>query len=348
MFCGPGHLEWDEISSPVLTGPKQALVRPLAVATCDLDVMALRGMTSLVSGRFAFGHESVGEVIEVGDDVTSVRLGDRVVVPFQISCGGCRACKEGRTANCESLPGIPMYGLGALGGDWGGTLGELICVPFADAMLVPLPDGIDPVSVASCSDNLPDAWRTVGPTLAERPGSTVLIRSGDPSSVGLYAAGIAVALGAEAVDYVDHDPERRRIAERLGASSIDPSEVGTKMGPYPITVDASGDHEGLEFALRSTAPDGICTSMRIYVKPVMMPLFEMYAKGITFCTGRVHARAVIPSVLDLVASGRFDPATVTSAVVPWEDALEELVEPPTKLVVARPELLTRPDDSAAP
>ncbi|OIN78860.1 zinc-dependent alcohol dehydrogenase [Mycobacterium malmoense] len=339
MFCGPGRLEWQDVAVPRLSGPGEALVRPLAVATCDLDVMALRGATTLVHGRFPFGHESIGEVVEVGDDVASVQVGDRVVVPFQISCGSCGACMEGRTANCEAVPGIPMYGLGELGGSWGGTLGELLKVPFADAMLVPLPDTTDPLAVASCSDNLPDAWRTVAPPLADRPNSAVLIVAGDPGSVALYAVGIAHALGAS-VTYVDSDEERRALAQRMGARALDLSQADATIGSFPITVDACGTQQGLELALRRTAPDGVCTSMRIYTQPATpMPLFGMYSKGITFHTGRVHARAVIPSVLDLVASGRFDPAVVTSAVVPWDDAATALAEPPTKLVVARPELL---------
>lgn len=339
MFCGPGQLQWQAMTPPRLAGPGEALVRPLAVATCDLDVMALRGTTSLVTGQFPLGHESIGEVVEVGDDVVAVEVGDRVVVPFQISCGSCGACMEGRTANCETVPGIPMYGLGALGGPWGGMLCDLLNVPFADAMCVALPDGIDPLAVASCSDNLPDAWRTVAPPLADRPHAEVLISAGDPGSIALYAVGIAVALGAASVTYVDADQQRRALAEQMGANVLDPAQVDSKIGSFPITVDACGTQQGLELALHATAPDGVCTSMRIYTQPTPIPLFRMYSRGITFHTGRVHARAVIPSVLELVRSGRFDPAIVTSAVVPWAEAATALAEPPTKLVIARPELL---------
>lgn len=339
MYCGPARLEWEDCPAPRLGGPAEALVRPLAVATCDLDVMALRGMTSLFNGRFPFGHESIGEVVELGDEVTSVNVGDRVVIPFQISCGSCPACHQGRTANCETVPGIPMYGMGALGGPWGGMLADLFRVPFADAMLVPLPDGVDPVAAASCSDNVPDAFRTVGPPLTNRPGSDVLICSGDSSSVGLYAVGIAQALGAASVTYVDPDAERRALAEKLGATVLQPEQADKGIGPFPITVDSGGTSRGLELALHATAPDGVCTSVAIYTRPMAFPLFDMYAKGITFHTGRVHARTVIPSVLELVASGRFDPAAVTSAVVPWSDAATALARPPTKLVIARPELM---------
>jgi alcohol dehydrogenase len=88
-----------------------------------------------------------------------------------------------------------MYGFGATGGDWGGMLGDLVRVPFADAMLMRVPDGVAPESIASASDNLPDAWRTVAPHLAANPGAEVLVLGGGARSIGL-AAGLAVALGA--------------------------------------------------------------------------------------------------------------------------------------------------------
>jgi alcohol dehydrogenase len=107
------------------------------------------------------------------------------------------------------------------------------------------------------------------------------------------------------------------------------------MGPFAITVDASAAHDGLALALRSTAPDGICTSTGIYFEQqTPVPLLEMYTKGITFQTGRVHAGPAIPAVLDLIAGG-WDPAPVTNRVAAWEDAADALVEERGKLVVTR-------------
>ena len=96
---------------------------------------------------------------------SGARPGDRVVVPFQISCGECARCRRGQTGDCESVPRLSMYGFGAFGGNWGGASSDVVRVPYADAMLVPLPDGLEPATVASASDNIPDAWRTVAPPL---------------------------------------------------------------------------------------------------------------------------------------------------------------------------------------
>ena len=228
-----------------------------------------------------------------------------------------------------------MYGLGAVvGKDWGGALSDTVRVPHADAMLVPLPQDIDPLAVASCSDNLPDAWRTVVPPLEARPGASVLVVAGGAPSIGLYAAGMATGMGAE-VHYVDTDAARLSLAQAFGAA-VTEGPPPRRLGRHLVTVDASASVAGLHCAIRSTAGDGICTSVGIYYGgEVAMPLLEMYSNSITFVTGRPSARPAIPRVLDLVQGGRFHPERVTTSVVRWDDAVDALLQPFTKLVVER-------------
>lgn len=338
MFDGPGLVRWDEADEPELAGPiadESAIVRPIAVALCDLDVGALRGAYPL-SGPYPLGHEGVAEVVEVGDAVSSVAPGDRVIVPFQISCGACDRCRRGRTGNCSSHPPLSTFGLGTMGGlEWGGLLADRSLVPHADAMLVPLPSGVAPETVASMGDNIADGWRCVGPQLAEEPGGHVLVVAGDagPNSIGLYATGLAVAAGAERVVYLDDDEERRAIAESLGAETL-PGPPPHKVGRFPITVDASGSGPGLRCALESTAFDGTCTSPSVYLSDQAVPMFSMYSRCCTLHTGRAHARAAIPSALDLVAAG-FDPSLVTSEVIDFDDAESALAEPSMKPVLVQ-------------
>jgi alcohol dehydrogenase len=151
----------------------------------------------------------------------------------------------------------------------------------------------------------------------------------------LYAAALAVALGSESVLYVDPDETRRATAQQLGAQTL--AETPRRVGPYPITVDASGRADGLGLALRSTAPDGTCTSTAIYfAEQPALPLLEMYTKGITFRTGRANAREAMPHVLELAAAGAVRPELVTSRVVDWDDAAPALAERDwTKLVIER-------------
>jgi threonine dehydrogenase-like Zn-dependent dehydrogenase len=215
-----------------------------------------------------------------------------------------------------------MYGMAPLAGlDGGGFLADLVSVPYADAMLVRLPDGVDPVSVASLSDNIPDGWRTVGPYRSE-------LRSLDPGerrvlvvgrlSIGLYATAFASAMGAH-VDYVDTDPQRLAVAEKLGAVVHDREKPDRSWDPYPVTVHTSAEPDRLIATLRATWPDGVCTDTGIYFEAVEMPLLPMYTRGVRFVTGRVNARAVIPEILESITAG-CDLAPAVDRVVPWEDA----------------------------
>jgi threonine dehydrogenase-like Zn-dependent dehydrogenase len=328
------QVEWWDVPAPALQGSGEALVRPLAVALCDLDQPILRG-DAPIPGPIAIGHEFVAEVTDVGDDVSAVAPGDRVVVPFQISCGACARCRRGQTGDCTSVAPRSMYGFGAFGGDWGGALSDLVRVPFADAMLVAAPAGIAPAVLASASDNIPDGWRTVAPYLAARPGADVLVVGGAARSIALYAVDAARALGAGRVGYADADPGRLAVAAELGAETVE-GPPGASYGEFAITVDASGAHAGLHAALRSTEPGGVCTSIAIYYEPLTpVPLLEMYTTGVTLVTGRAMARATIPAVLERIAAGELHPDRVTSDVVPWEQAAEAVAESQTKLVIER-------------
>ena len=330
VLTAPGTATWTEVPVPALSGAGDALVRPLAVATCDLD-------TVINAGRFPFalpyalGHEFAAEVVEVAPDVATVRPGDVVAVPFQISCGTCARCRHGLTSDCLSVPPRSMYGLGQVGGDWGGAVTELVRVPFADAMLIALPPGVEPAAVASL-DNLPDAWRTVGPYLDGAKDPRVLVVGG--LSIGLYAVAIARALGAD-VTYVDADADRLAVAERFGATVVEQHEAGRGLGRFPVTANTGATAEGLRLALAAVEPGGVCTDTGIFREDVALPLGAMYTTGVTFVTSRVAARRDIPAVLALVAAGRVDPGVVTAESAGWADAPAAWSGHRAKLVLTR-------------
>ena len=321
-FEDVGRYAWREVPEPQLTAPQQALVRPLVVACCDLDVGVSQGWLPVPPGH-AVGHEGLAEIVAVGDDVSTVRVGDRVVVPFQISCGTCRQCRRGVTGSCGSVPLMATYGMAPISGlDGGGFMSDLVLVPYADAMLIPVAETIDPVSVASLSDNIPDGWRAIGPFTGELASLDEVDRRVlvvGRLSIGLYAAAFAAALGAY-VDYVDTDAQRLAAAEKLGAVVHDRAKPDKSWDPYPVTVHTSTDPAVLAATLRATWPDGVCTDTGVYFQgPVEMPLLSMYTRGVRFVTGRVSARAVIPHVLELLADG-LDLSPAVDRVVAWEDA----------------------------
>ena len=334
------RLQWRGISSPRLVDPRDALVRPVAVAVCDADVLTLRGRM----GRrpaYCFGHEFVADVVEVGEEVTSFAPGDRVVVSFMIACGRCQRCRRGFPAACTQVPRNSAYGFGIFG-DWGGAASDLVRVPYSDYMMARLPEGVSATAAASAGDNLVDAYRCVADGLNEEPGAPVLIVAGGGGapSISLYAAAIAAALGSEQVDYLDDDPARLAIAEALGANPIEVTHAPERHGEYLITADASGHPSGdwLRTTLRSTAPYGRCTSCGVYHKPLALPVNEMYLRGVRFTTGWTNVQPLMAKALQLLADGRIDVDRIHT-VASWDDAIEALRDPPQKLILARPEAL---------
>jgi threonine dehydrogenase-like Zn-dependent dehydrogenase len=326
----PHRLDWLEVDDPERKDDRDALVRPLAVATCDLDAPIIAGRTPYPP-PIAVGHECVAEVVEAADG--GPERGALVSVPFQISCGECSRCRRGLTGNCESVPFLSMYGFGSFGGDWGGFLSDVVRVPFSDHMLSPLPDGVSAEAAASVSDNIVDGWRLVAPGLEQWPDGEVLVAGGSPS-VGLYGVQIALALGAARVVYCDVDDTRLQKAEELGAEVV--AGYPERLGPFPITAMVSSDPAALALAARSTAPDGICTCAGIVFKPeTPIPLLEMYTKITTFRAGRPHARPTIPRVLELMADGRLRPEVITDRVLGWDDAPDALGDNPGKLIFSR-------------
>jgi len=336
-FVGRRTVEWHDAPDPRLQSPVDAIVRPVAATTCDLDLVILLGRSPLPP-PFAIGHECIAEVVEAGDAVTQVVTGDLVVVPWHISCGHCDRCTAGLYAHCRSVADTAMFGA-PIGGDWGGLFSDLVRVPFADAMLVPLPQGLDPIALASAGDNWSLAWRMVAPHLQARPGGTVLIMG--RGSIGLYACDIAGALGASRRLYVDTDANRRAIAESYGAETVDSTEP-VRHG-FDVAVEATGRVRDLATACLSLVPEGICESAGNHFRPGELPLFEMYLSGITLHLGRDSSRAHIPQALQLAATGAVNPRAVVSDVFDWE-AL------PTALPMLRrkPVFVRSPVDAAAP
>jgi threonine dehydrogenase-like Zn-dependent dehydrogenase len=374
MYIKKNKLEWWDAKEPVLESATDVIVRPLAAARCDGDkvflfydisrmlqlglaVHQVDPISQNMFGQkpfkapFALGHECVAEILSCGDEVKRFKVGDKVIVPWAISCGTCSHCLSGLTSKCKDAGDtlFSMYGFGDALGPWGGMISDKFRVPFAENMLVKIPNGIDPTSLASASDNIPDGWRTVAPYLKEKPGAPVLVVGGAAESIGLYAAGIAVALGSSKVDYLDYLPARLAIAKSLGANPIEiPKQNRGKWfrqnspavsGCYPITVDASMNQDGLRFAIRSLSPGGICTTVGYYFqKGTSIPLMQMYANDSRLHTGVAHARASLPDVLELIESKKFQPEKITTLLANWEDATEAYLERTTKVVVHRPSI----------
>jgi threonine dehydrogenase-like Zn-dependent dehydrogenase len=373
-FIKKMKVEWREKAAPAIRHPGDAIIRPFVVSRCDGDSIflfhnfskAMRLGVNLhyldrkvldvfgsipFSPSFCVGHECIGEVVETGEGVQHFRKGQVVVVPWAVSCGTCAVCNSGLFSNCSVTTAnhpVSAYGFGESTGGWGGTVCDLLRVPYADKMLIDLPADVNPLHCSSLSDNIADAYRAVGPQLRKYPNARVLIMGGAARSIGLYAAALAVALGASGVDYVDTSETRLGIAAKVGAHPIklDKNMSLKKLATalpregYPITVDASGSADKLNFAIRSLTAGGTCTGTAFYMKKeTPLPLWDMYLKSANVHIGLSHPRRDIAEIIPLIQSRKFKPEQVTTLNANWADATEAYVEPTTKLVLSRPRIM---------
>jgi threonine dehydrogenase-like Zn-dependent dehydrogenase len=338
MLTEPGRLEWLEQVRPVHLDPHAVWVRPRAVGRCDLDVQMVSA--GLFPGPFTVGHQIVGEVIAAGEAVEVHRIGERVVVPFQVSCGACRACRRRHFAACEVFagPAGAAFGFGSAGGGHGGGVSDLLEVPFADHLLLEAPATFADEALATVPDNVIQGYRAVAEGLAAEPAAEVLVIGGDAPATGLYAVAAARALGAHRVRYADRDSLRLAAAQALGAEVVEiTGDWPRQFARADVVVANSTERDGLLTAIRSTAPYGRLTSVVLHMASdeITLPLSEMYQRGITLHTSRADSRRYLPEVLAMVEAGELDPAAVPTTIVDWADAAERWIEPAITLVVRR-------------
>jgi len=337
-YVGASTVEWWDVPAPTLQNDGDALVRPLAVTRCDLDLTIVGGRSGL-PGPFALGHETAGQVTEVGDKVRHFAPGDLVIVPFQISCGQCERCRRGHTNACQSVPFRSSYGLKPVCGvEYGGALSDLIRVPFADHMLVKHPHGHALSQTAGLADGATDGFSAVSHWLQARPGAAVLVIGGFAQSLSMFAVQAAVSRGATRVVYLDDDAERLAKARSLGAEvhQAPPGLAMDPIGQFPIVIDAAATDASILLAIRSGEPNGAC--QRLYgdfVDTTPVPLRHMYGVGITLKVSRVNVRAQMPDCVAHVAAGHYHPEHVITRRVRFEDAHEAIGDPTIRVAFVR-------------
>ena len=325
-------LVWETVEAPEIIEPTDVIIRPMAVAACDLDRAIVQGRSPF-PGSFMLGHEFTGEIIAVGDDVKNFGRGDIVLASFQPSCGTCPHCVRKHSSVCGSVPIGTMYGIGQTGGDWGGALAEALRVPWAGHNLAKLSDEKDFARVASASDNLADGLRAVDGPLQRNPNANVLIAGS--GSIPLYAALCAAHFGAEAISIASDDQFVLDSAEALGATALPVTKWPKRFSDHDITVDCTNSVEGLTAVLKSTTPYGESTSCSIFFGgEIPVPMFNLNMRGIAFHTGRVNSASNLERVLGLVAEG-LDPERINPAYCSFAEAIDALVsEPFSRKVIA--------------
>ncbi|GMN10877.1 alcohol dehydrogenase catalytic domain-containing protein [Croceitalea sp. MTPC9] len=357
-FVKTKTLKWEEVAEPKIELGTDAIVRPFLVARCDLDAAFLHNdifkkysigkflglvdktvprftRKDIFKGPFPFGHECIAEIVELGKEVSGFEIGQKVIIPFQISCGICPICDSGLTSQCEVTGSFNMYsGIGKHVSN-GGTMSDLLKVPHANSMLIPIPNGMNLIGLASASDNLPDAWSRVAPYLLNRPNKSVLVIGGSAKSIGLYAAGFAVKMTNERVDYLDLSTERIDIANKLGANGIK-KDFRLHTGNYDLIVNCTNSTKAIRLAVKWLNPGGAITSANIYFnKKVSVPFFQLYAKNIKLVTGLANPMADIPGMLQFIRNEKLQPELITTHIGDWESADTELLKKTTKVMIKR-------------
>jgi threonine dehydrogenase-like Zn-dependent dehydrogenase len=226
VYHGPRQVSVDDVPDARIEKPTDVLVRITSTNICGSDLHMYEGRTDFEPGR-TFGHENVGEVIEVGAAVDKVRVGDMVSAPFNVACGHCQNCEHELTSYCLRAnpdPGIAgaAYGFADMG-PYAGGQAEQLRVPWADFNCLRLPEDARERQddYVMLSDIFPTGWHAVQMS-GLQPGETIVIYGGGP--VGLMAALSATIKGAAKVMVVDRHPDRLRLAGQIGAIAIDDSK----------------------------------------------------------------------------------------------------------------------------
>jgi glutathione-independent formaldehyde dehydrogenase len=354
VYHGPKNVSVDEVPDARIERPTDALVRITTTNICGSDLHMYEGRTDVEQGK-VLGHENMGEVIEVGAGVDKVKVGDMVVLPFNIACGFCRNCNDGLTGFCLTVnPGMAggAYGYADMG-PYSGGQAELLRVPYADfnALVLPADAREKEKDYTMLSDILPTGYH--GTELAQvRTGDSVVIYGAGP--VGLMAAMSAQIRGASQVLVLDHQPDRLKLVERVGATPIDDSD-GSGVQQVLDATDGKGADKGVEAVgyqahdhsgeerpgitinslIQAVRPTGRIGVIGVFVPAdptasddlakegrFAMDFGTFFFKGQSIGTGQANVKQYNRGLRDLIHQDRVAPGLIVSHELSLDQAVE--------------------------
>jgi glutathione-independent formaldehyde dehydrogenase len=352
VYKKPFEVAIEQVPDPRIEHPNDVLVRVTSAAICGSDLHMYEGRTAAEPG-IVFGHENLGVVQEVGPAVTSIRQGDRVVMPFNVACGFCKNCLAGYTGFCLTVnPGFAggAYGYVAMGPYTGGQA-EYLRVPYADFNCLKLPPGEEhEADFVLLADIFPTGYH--GCELAGvSPGESVAVYGAGP--VGLMAAYSALLRGASRVFAVDRVPERLDKARNIGAIPINFAEgnpadqikdqtggEGTDKGVDAVGYQAQA-HAGraeepatvLNALVETVRPTGMLGVPGLYVPSdpggvdeaakrgmLLIAIGRLFEKGLRMGTGQANVKRYNRQLRDMIIEGRATPSFVVSHQLPLGQA----------------------------
>jgi threonine dehydrogenase-like Zn-dependent dehydrogenase len=325
-FHGVGDVRATDVPDPKVVDATDVVLRITTSAVCGSDLHQYhgRGGGALVQTGATMGHEFMGVVEETGAAVRSVRPGDRVIVPFSVSCGQCDWCRSRMPTQCTTT-GRAVFG-GRFGHVWGGGQAERIRVPFADHLCEKVPADMPDDDALFLGDIL-----STGYVCAEnggiRPGDSVAVFGAGP--VGLLAVQSAQLFGPARVFAVDRVDYRLALAAELGAEPVnldagDPAEqlrarTGGR-GP-DVVLECVGAEAPFTQAIQAVRPGGTVSSVGVYVEVSMgFPAREAFFKDLTLKMGICNARNHMAPLMPLVRLGKLRPARIITHTMPLAEA----------------------------
>ncbi len=352
VYNGPRDVVVKDMPDPTIEELTDVLVRITSTNICGSDLHMYEGRTSLEKGRI-IGHENLGEVIECGDAVRRIQVGDKVCIPFNVACGFCKNCDRGLTSACLTMnPGQAGAGYGyADMGPYEGGQAEFLRVPYADFNCLKLPEDADEKEqdYIMLADIFPTGYHAT--ELARvQPGESVVIYGAGP--VGLMAAYSSMLKGASQVMVVDRLPDRLRLVEQIGAIPVDDSKAppveqileltggegadkGCECVGYQAHDVAGHEHPNatLNHLVRSVRPTGILGVVGVFVPEdpkaknkgakegqLAFDYGEFWSRGQSMGTGQAPVKAYNRRLCQLIHEGRANPSFIVSHELPLEDA----------------------------
>lgn len=311
-YHGPADIRYEDVPDAEIRESRDVVVKMERSGICGSDLHIYHGTGFSPALGFSIGHEAIGEVVEVGADVRERRVGERVMVSAAVACGDCNPCLAGRITDCQT----GRSGVYGIGPSLEGCQAELVRVPVGDLNAAPIPDGIDDDQAVVLTDNLPTGW--FGARNADiRPGATVAVVGLGP--VGLMAIESAYALGAARVFAIDQVPERRTMAETLGATALAgegaaeaiQAENGGRLADS--VIEAAGADATIQLAIGLAAANGTISVVGVNQNmDFRFPMALAVMKSLTFRAGLCSVQQFWPEIIPLVQAGRIRPERIVT------------------------------------
>ena len=307
VYHGPGNKAWEEVPDPKIIEPTDVIVRIETTTICGTDLHILKGDVPAVTDGRILGHEGVGTVTEVGSAVSTVAVGDRVIICCISACGACSYCHQGLYAHCLADEGAS--GIGWIFGHLiDGTQAELVRVPFADNSLYKMPEGVADEAAVMLSDILPTGFEIGVRYGRVKPGDVVAVVGAGP--VGLAAMMTSGLYGAARVIALDLDDNRLDQAKNFGATDsvnsgdadwMDQVRAMTDGLGVDVAIEAVGIPATFEACTKIVRPGGSVANAGVHGVPVELALQDLWIMDLSITMGLVSTNTT-PMLLKLVAS----------------------------------------------